>query len=159
MGKPLRSEFFRRHSPGPRRPPSFKPCALSRLSREHENPLRSRERQRPNAPEVEKIGFADSCFLQLALILWGWGGALSGAPTLGGGGKLGTWCLREGAWPCLAPPRGGASARAASRGGAVRQAPGQSCPGKDGSEAHGWQGVAGTRVAQPDGCGQGAAGT
>lgn len=121
MGKPRRSEFFRRHSPGPRHPPSFKPCALSRLSREHENPLRSLERRGRNAPEVEIIGFAASCFLQLALVLWGWGGALSGAPTLGRG-ELGTWRLSEGAWPRLAPPGGGASARAASLGGEVRPA-------------------------------------
>lgn len=51
VGKQLWRERLRRDSPGPRRPPCFKPCALSRLSRYHVHPI-SGTRER-NAPEVE----------------------------------------------------------------------------------------------------------
>ena len=46
----MRMPLFRqlkKHSPGPRRPPCFKPCALSRLSRYH--PSLSKLRKRENA--------------------------------------------------------------------------------------------------------------
>lgn len=82
-------------------------------------PLQSPETRGRNAPEVEKICFASTCFLQFALVAWDWDGASSGGVCL---------VHKGGAWSCLSPPWGVDHAGAASRG-LVRHSRSESSPG------------------------------